>query len=68
MLLDDAGEISGAPIEVNLRTDDTPVTGAGAARHESMVYLRKFHAKDFFIAFDKMVTPFQEKRRKKEKP
>lgn len=60
MLLDNAGEISGAPIEVNLNTDDTvasDVTAAEKARHESMVYLRKFHAGDFFIAFDKNGNP-----------
>ena len=60
MLLDDAGEISGAPVEVNLYTDDTidaAATAAEKARHESTIYLRKFHAGDYFIAFDKEGNP-----------
>lgn len=67
MLLDNAGEISGAPIEVNLNTDDTVAAGATAAekaRHESMVYLRKFHATDFFIAFDKNGNPIPRQEKK----
>lgn len=73
MLLDDAGEISGAPVEVNLYTDDTdtfrakkddedPDAYAKAKAafekiHPSMIYLRKFHAGDYFIAFDKEGNP-----------
>lgn len=62
MLLDDAGEISGAPVEVNLYTDDVvkaTATPAEKARHESMIYLRKFHAGDQFIAFDNSGNPIE---------
>lgn len=46
MLLDDAGEISGMPVQINLETDDS---AEGADKY---AYLRKFHTQNDFIAFD----------------
>ena len=50
MLLDDAGEMSGAPIEINLAND-----GDVVGDHHS--YLAKFKAGDQFIAFDASGAP-----------
>lgn len=45
MLLDDAGEMSGAPLEINLANDDTAQADQGKS------YLAKWHSGDKFIAF-----------------
>lgn len=43
MLLDDAGEISGMPLQINLENDNDD---------DKKSYLCKFHSKEQFIAFD----------------
>lgn len=47
MLLDDAGEMSGAPLEINLACN--PETYGADGNHYA--YLSKWHTKDRFIAF-----------------
>ena len=49
MLLDDAGEISGMPIQINLNAEDEDENGE---LRDKYAYLRKFHTQDKFIAFD----------------
>lgn len=52
MLLDDAGEMSGAPLEINLDNDTDD---------DKYSYLAKFKTGDTFIAFDKNGKPIAKK-------
>lgn len=56
ILLDDAGEMSGAPIEVNMRTEPD-ATRIGPANN--VIYLNKFKSGNEFIAFDKSGVPIK---------
>lgn len=57
MLLDDAGEVSGSPIEINLKTNGEPLSDPDAGLDGSTIYLRKFISGDNFIAFNDSGLP-----------